>query len=115
MIIFLLSSVENIVGKGENAGYQHFLLFPQCFLKAFSSGWLKVGIVWERVQEEVIVCKGKKYKLSRQHKILCFNNLEKKINIILETLWEKEKMYVASNFFFHPKVLQKPNIFPRGP
>ena len=23
---------ENIVGKGENAGYQHFLLFPQCFL-----------------------------------------------------------------------------------
>ena len=22
---------ENIVGKGENAGYQHFLLFPQCF------------------------------------------------------------------------------------
>ena len=26
--------VENIVGKGENAGYQHFLLFPQCFPKA---------------------------------------------------------------------------------
>ena len=23
---------ENIVGKGENAGYQHFLLFPQWFL-----------------------------------------------------------------------------------
>ena len=23
---------ESIVGKGENAGYQHFLLFPQCFL-----------------------------------------------------------------------------------
>ena len=23
---------ENIVGKGENTGYQHFLLFPQCFL-----------------------------------------------------------------------------------
>ena len=23
---------ENIVGKGENAGYQHFLLFSQCFL-----------------------------------------------------------------------------------
>ena len=22
---------ENIVGKGENAGDQHFLLFPQCF------------------------------------------------------------------------------------
>ena len=23
---------RNIVGKGENAGYQHFLLFQQCFL-----------------------------------------------------------------------------------
>ena len=23
---------ENIVGKGENASHQHFLLFPQCFL-----------------------------------------------------------------------------------
>ena len=23
--------VENIVEKEENAGYQHFLLFPQCF------------------------------------------------------------------------------------
>ena len=23
---------ENIVGKGENAGNQHYLLFPQCFL-----------------------------------------------------------------------------------
>ena len=26
--------VENIVGKEENAGYQHFLLFPHCFQKA---------------------------------------------------------------------------------
>ena len=25
-------AIENIVGKGENAGNQHFLLFPQCFL-----------------------------------------------------------------------------------
>ena len=24
--------LENIVGKGENAGNQHFHLFPQCFL-----------------------------------------------------------------------------------
>ena len=25
--------VENVVGKGENGGYQHFLLFLQCFQK----------------------------------------------------------------------------------
>ena len=28
MIISLFDRVENIVGKGENAGYHHFLLFP---------------------------------------------------------------------------------------
>ena len=32
---FCLDRVENIVDKGENAGYQHFLLFPQCFQEAF--------------------------------------------------------------------------------
>ena len=38
--------VENISGKGENAGYQHFPLFPKCFRKPPSSWSLKVGIVW---------------------------------------------------------------------
>ena len=42
MIIFAFDVVENIVGKGENAGYQLFLLFPQCFDKAFfTAGSLK--------------------------------------------------------------------------
>ena len=26
--------LENFVGKGENAGNQHFLLFPQCFFNS---------------------------------------------------------------------------------
>ena len=43
---FGMGRVENIVGKVENTGYQHFLLFPQCFQKATLSGLLKVGIVW---------------------------------------------------------------------
>ena len=30
---FVLGRVENIMEKGENAGYQHFLLFPKCFQK----------------------------------------------------------------------------------
>ena len=29
---FVMGRVENSVEKGENAGNQHFLLFPQCFL-----------------------------------------------------------------------------------
>ena len=42
----VLGRVENIVGKGENTGYQHFLLFQQCFQKASLLKSLKVGIVW---------------------------------------------------------------------
>ena len=43
---FFFGRVENTVVKGENAGYQNFLLYPQCFQKASFSGLLKVGIVW---------------------------------------------------------------------
>ena len=33
ILISVFDWVENM-GKGENGGYQHFLLFPQCFQKA---------------------------------------------------------------------------------
>ena len=39
---FVLGMVENTVGIGENAGYQNFLLFPQCFQKGSYTGSLKV-------------------------------------------------------------------------
>ena len=48
-MISLFDSLENIVEKGENAGYKHFLLFPQCFQKLSVSGSLKIRIVWYRV------------------------------------------------------------------
>ena len=43
---FFLGWVENITGKGEYAGNQHFLLF----LQKFSKGLLEVGIVWKWVK-----------------------------------------------------------------
>ena len=45
MTIFLFHRIENTIGKRRkiDAGYQHFLLFQQCFPKP---GSLKVGIVW---------------------------------------------------------------------
>ena len=46
---FILGMIENIVGKGENAGYQHFLLFQQFFQKASFPGSLKAGIVMYRL------------------------------------------------------------------
>ena len=45
-MISAFDRLENIVRKGENAGYQHFLLFPQCFQKASFLGSFKGGIVW---------------------------------------------------------------------
>ena len=35
MTISLLDRIENTVGKGENAGCQHFLLFPTVFSIVF--------------------------------------------------------------------------------
>ena len=39
-----LDMVKNIVGKEENAGHQHFLLFPTMFLKDL---FLRVVKTWE--------------------------------------------------------------------
>ena len=43
---FVLGRVENIVGKGTNAGYQHFHLYPQCFQKASFSESSKIAMAW---------------------------------------------------------------------
>ena len=37
-------SVENLVGKGENAGAQHFLLFLKCFKSSLFQGHYKWGL-----------------------------------------------------------------------
>ena len=42
--------VENTVGKGEIARYEQFLLFPQCFQKAYFPGASKGVTVWEWVK-----------------------------------------------------------------
>ena len=44
----VLGKVENIVGKGENAGYQHFPLFLQCFQIPYNSGSLSCDSVVKR-------------------------------------------------------------------
>ena len=43
---YLSDRVENIVGRGENSGYKHFLLVPKYFQKPSFQGLLKVGAVW---------------------------------------------------------------------
>ena len=49
MIIYVLDREKTIVGKRNNAGYQHIPLFPQCFQKHPYPMSLKVGIVWVRI------------------------------------------------------------------
>ena len=39
-MLILIQKLENIVGKGENTGYQPFLLSPQCFKKIHCYGYL---------------------------------------------------------------------------
>ena len=41
------------MGKGENAGYQHFLLLPQCLQKNSFPDTSKSVIVWEWVNHTV--------------------------------------------------------------
>ena len=49
---FSLSVVENIVGKGENVGYQPFLVLPVVYQNSFFRV-SKVGTVWYRVMDDV--------------------------------------------------------------
>ena len=44
MMKFVLDRVENIVGKEDNAGYHHILLFPESFHKPSLPGPVKVWI-----------------------------------------------------------------------
>ena len=53
MIISVWDRVQNIVGKGENAGYQHFLLFQQCFENVSFPGVSKGVIVLEFVKGQL--------------------------------------------------------------
>ena len=56
---FVFGWVENVVGKGENAGYQHFLLFP-----LFSRGLvLRVVKIWDCMEKHPVVCKCFKFGL----------------------------------------------------
>ena len=46
----MAESYSNTVGKEEIARYEQFLLFPQCFQKAYFPGTSKGVILWEWVK-----------------------------------------------------------------
>ena len=51
MMKFVLDWLENIMGKGENAGHQHLLLFPTMFSKAFHNWVVMLGSCCKRLKK----------------------------------------------------------------
>ena len=88
----------NIAGKGGNAGDQHFLLFPQHFLKGCSKGSLKVAIVWKSIK---YLLNGKTQSLCREQVKIClqelnfFSNLYQRGNSF--TKWQNSKPRQQTN------------------
>ena len=100
---------ENILGKGENAGHQHFLLFPKCFpssqkqISIFKSHlvcplqklsvWNRLRfVVWERVKSIYCHCQshGKKkiHCCSSQHNFsFCSPSLITKLGHIKRSIF----------------------------
>ena len=87
MIISVFHRVENNVEKGENAGYQHFLLFPQCLQKVSfpeaSKGvivwlWIKITDCIENIVEKGEIAHFEKFHLFPQcfPKVFFFNALK---------------------------------------
>ena len=72
MMISPCDRVENIVGKKENAGSLYFLLLPQCFQKASSTGSLKVGIVQFFLVKSLVMLTSSTFN----HTVPAFNDLE---------------------------------------
>ena len=89
----------NLAGKVENAGSQHFHLFPWGSQKIISSGSTKLVIVWRIATgrnlpfEPNSICVQSLYHIN-----LTFNESEK--DSLLKTLRVKEKMPVSSIFSF---------------
>ena len=68
----LSNCVENTVGKGEIACYDHFLLFPQHFQKACFPGASKGFIVWEWAKILSAIC----FNLDQSKILSCGNGLK---------------------------------------
>ena len=72
--------VEDVFGKGENAGQQHFFLYPKCFQTASFHGVWKVGLC-------------DKFLIPIPYKTILFLQLKESF-----TIFEKEKTLVACIF-----------------
>ena len=81
--------VENNVGKEENAGYQHFLLYLHCFKMPSLSRLQVVQILGQWVKSSLLFYKD-------IEKI--YYDLHQPLNWAFRTLWEKDWFYFFWSF-----------------
>ena len=104
------------MGKGENAGYQHFVLFP-LFSKAF---FVLVVKIWHCFEELTLRYSTQDLRIAKiesilrrqvvcgYHDVICQLTLSQTspgfLRVcsisLLKTLWEKEKLLIMRNFSF---------------
>ena len=100
---------ENIVGKGEIARNEQFLLFPQCFLlnQIIVSLFFHIFCILSLFAAEL-----EKPKIGISHKglisakslYLTLSKTSPGFKCLLKTTWEKEKLLITSNFSFSHSV-----------
>ena len=98
MIISIFDTVENMVEKGENAAYQHFLLFPQCFERASFTDTSKGVTSFPDTSKSVTV----------REWVTPFPNKPWLLRVcstsLMKTLWENKKLIITSNSSFSHSV-----------
>ena len=93
---FSFKRVEKNAGKRENVGYQHFLLFLQCFQKAFFTELLKVGTMRKKVNTPPCILMSRKTSLyNKSIKSISSNN---RANYEVELSFEQKKIRIAKSF-----------------
>ena len=95
--------MENIVGKGENAGYQHFLLFPRCFQKVSYTGIVKRSYLCGKGLGRYLVyrtdvCISQNFSTKRKH-FIRFQSMSK-ANIALKQRSIKQVRFFCQCIFF---------------
>ena len=91
---------KSMVGKGENAGDQHFLLFPKCFLlfdRQISSFELDLICRLQLVSTLTSLTSLTLSLISPGFLHVCGTSL-------LKTLWKNKKLLITSNFSFSHSV-----------
>ena len=99
----LSKRVENTVGKREIARYEQFLLFPQCFQKAWFPGASKGVIVWEWVKQNTV---NKRKKQNADIFLLFQVTFPKtKINQFLSKIYHLQMLPIWHSLNFFPFIL----------